>query len=54
MVFLFLASFLKGEEELSIEAFWLGEERFKDEVAPNFDDKVSERNGTDLSVSSGF
>ena len=36
-IFLFLASLLQGEEELSIEAFWLGEIRFAEEMARGFE-----------------
>ena len=43
VLWLLLVSVLPAEEELSIEAFWLGSERFRMEMAPEFDDEMPER-----------
>ncbi|MGJ8725839.1 MAG: hypothetical protein ACSHYB_14875 [Roseibacillus sp.] len=43
VLWLLLVSVLQAEEELSIEAFWLGPERFRMELAPEYDDEMPER-----------
>ena len=43
VLWLLMVSVLQGEEKLSIEAFWLGPERFRMEMAPNYDDEMPER-----------
>ena len=43
VLWLLLVSVLPAEEELSIEAFWLGPERFRMELAPEYGDKMPER-----------
>ena len=43
VLWLLLVSVLQAEKGLSIEAFWLGPERFRTEMAPEFDDEMPER-----------